>query len=73
LIGDNEVMSVREELHRLVDTLPEDQVQRLLHELQDTGDEPLTSADIAAVDRGLGDLRAGRSITLDDLKAKYGV
>lgn len=66
-------MSLKEKVHRLVDTLPEDQLQRILLELQDTDNEPLTSEDLAAADRGLDDLRTGRSVTLHELKNKYGL
>jgi hypothetical protein len=62
-------MSVKEELHRLVDTLPEDEAARLLRDLQDAmDDEPLSSADLASIDHGLEDLRVGRSISLAELK-----
>jgi hypothetical protein len=65
-------MSVKEELHRLVDTLPEDEAARLLRDLQDAmDDEPLSSADLASIDHGLEDLRVGRSISLAELKKKY--
>ena len=67
-------MSVKEELHRLVDILPEDEATRLLRDLQDEMDsELLTPQDLAAVERGREDIRAGRSITLIDLKQKYGL
>jgi hypothetical protein len=67
-------MSVKEELHRLVDILPEDEAMRLLRDLQDEMDpELLTPQDLAAVERGREDLRAGRSIALTDLKQKYGL
>jgi hypothetical protein len=67
-------MSFKEELHRLVDILPEDQATSLLRDLQDEMDpELLTHQDLAAVERGREDLRAGRSIALTDLKQKYGL
>jgi hypothetical protein len=67
-------MSFKEELHRLVDILPEDQATSLLCDLQDEMDpELLTHQDLDAVERGREDLRAGRSIALTDLKQKYGL
>ena len=36
-------------------------------------DEPLTPQDLTALQRGLEDLDAGRSITLAELKQKYGL
>jgi hypothetical protein len=58
------------ELHRLVDDLP----ARLLHDLRDEMDEePLSKQDLASVERGLEDLSAGRSVTLAELKQKYGL
>ncbi len=36
-------------------------------------DEPLSSADQAAIRRGLADIRAGRTITREELIRKYGL
>lgn len=70
----NDIMSVKEELHRLVETLPEDEAAHLLKVLRDEmDDEPLTPQDLTALQRGLEDLDAGRSITLAELKQKYGL
>jgi predicted transcriptional regulator len=67
-------MSVKEELHRLVDNLPEDEAAHLLKDLrEELDDEPLTPQDLAAIQRGLDDVEAGRSITLTELKQKYGL
>ena len=59
-------MTTREELHHLVDELPEDQAElaRMWHQdLRDAADEdgsPLDTAALASLDRGLADLAAGR-------------
>ncbi len=66
-------MTVKEELHRLVDELPElhaYELQGYLRELNATqvDDEPLTAEDHQAIARGEADLEAGRAVKLDDLK-----
>ena len=67
-------MTSKVELHRLVDDLPDEEAARLLHGLRDEMDEePLSKQDLASVERGLEDLSAGRSVTLAELKQKYGL
>ena len=67
-------MSVKEALHRLVDTLPEAEAAQLLTDLQEqVDDERLSAGDIAAIERGRADLAAGRPLTLDQVKQKYGL
>ncbi len=60
-------MTIRDNVHQLVDTLPEEglaDVLDYLAELQD-GEEPLSSETEAAIEEGLDDLRHGRTITLE--------
>jgi hypothetical protein len=51
-------MSVSQELEDLCD---------------DTGDGPLSAGTVASIERGLEDIRAGRTITLEEVERKYGV
>jgi hypothetical protein len=63
-------MTVRDNVHQLVDTLPEERladVPDYLAELQD-GEEPLSSETEAAIEEGLDDLRHGRTITLEEYR-----
>jgi hypothetical protein len=63
-------MTVRDNVHQLVDTLPEERLADVLDylaELQD-GEEPLSSETEAAIEEGLDDLRHGRTITLEEYR-----
>ena len=74
-------MSIKEELHRLVDELREDQCEEARRILQDLcakngaepNDGPLSPETLAAVEEGLADIQAGRTITLEELESKYGL
>lgn len=62
-------MTVRENVHQLVDTLPEDRLEdalNLLDQLDD--DDTLTSDEEAAIEEGLEDIRQGRTISLEELR-----
>ena len=65
-------MTAREELHELVDKLPEQQAELArgwLQDLRDAADDdgpPLDAAALASLDRGLADLAAGRVKPLAD-------
>jgi predicted transcriptional regulator len=62
-----------------VDRLPEDQVELArvwLEDLRDAADEdgmPLDAEALAALDRGLEDVKAGRLITLAEYKKERGL
>lgn len=63
-------MSVRDSVHQLVDTLPEERLTDVLDylaELQD-GEQPLSSDTAAAIEEGMDDLRNGRTITLEEYR-----
>jgi predicted transcriptional regulator len=63
-------MTVRDNVHQLVDTLPEERLADVLDylaELQD-GEEPLSPETEAAIEEGLDDLRHGRTITLEEYR-----
>lgn len=70
-------MTVKEEIHRLVDELPEGQAQRVLEDLRyasaEVDDEPLTAEDLASIDRGMEDVRAGRVKSLDQYERERGL
>jgi hypothetical protein len=68
-------MSVRGNLHQLVDTLPEerlDDVLDYLAELRD-GEEPLSAETQAAIEEGLDDIRNGRTIPLEEYRRMRGL
>jgi hypothetical protein len=80
---------LREELHSLVDDLSDQDLttaKRFLAYLRNTrdlrmqkmieipyDDEPLTEEDIAALDEAWEDVRAGRVITMEELKRELGL
>jgi len=67
-------MTVKEEIHRLVDELSEDraelawQVLLDLHDASDTDGEPLDAEASASLDCGLADIAAGRVKSLEQYK-----
>jgi hypothetical protein len=68
-------MTVRENVHQLVDTVPEERLADVLDylaELQD-GEEPLSAETEAAIEEGLDDLRHGRTVTLEEYRRTRGV
>jgi predicted transcriptional regulator len=69
------LMSARENVHQLVDTLPEEQLDDVLDylaELQD-GDEPLSAESQAAIEEGLDDIRNGRTVPLEEYRRTRGL
>ena len=67
-------MTVRENVHQLVDTLPEDRLADVLDylaELYDTGQ--ISAETEAAIQEGLDDIRNGRTITLDEYRQTRGL
>jgi hypothetical protein len=72
-------MTTREELHQLVDELPEEQAELarvLLQDLHDAADEngpPLDAEALASLDRGLADVAAGRVKPLADYERERGL
>lgn len=62
-------MTVRENVHQLVDTLPEGRLTDALDYLADLNDTDEVSAETqAAIEEGLEDIRAGRTITIEDYR-----
>lgn len=69
-------MTVKEELHRLIDDLPEEQARELLEDLRDAADAdgpPLDAEALASLDRGLADIAAGRVKPLEDYERERGL
>ena len=68
-------MSANEELHFLVDMLPEADwplASRFLHFLTEGGgDPPLSDADWAAVREGDTEIARGEFVTLEELKGEF--
>ena len=72
-------MTTREELHQLVEELPEDQAELArvwLQDLRDAVDEdgpPLDAEALASLDRGLADIGAGRVKPLAEYERERGL
>jgi hypothetical protein len=67
-------MTVRENLHQLVDTLPDDRLEDVLDYLADLNDADGLSAETeAAIEEGLEDIRAGRTVTMEDYRRTRGL
>jgi hypothetical protein len=70
-------MGANEELHNLVDMLPESDwplASRFLHFLAEGGgDPPLSDEDWAAVREGEAEIARGEFVTLDDMKRELGL
>ena len=62
-------MTVRENVHQLVDTLPQDRLADLLDYLAELHDNDDVSAETqAAIQEGLDDIRNGRTITIEEYR-----
>lgn len=68
-------MTVRENLHQLVDALPEDRLADVLDYLADLRDEggALRPETQAAIEEGLDDIRSGRTISLTEYRRTRGL
>ena len=72
-------MTTRDELHQLVNELPEDQAdiaRVLLQDLRDAADDdgpPLDAEGLASLDRGLADVAAGRVKPLAEYERERGM
>ena len=74
MIEEEATMTVRENVHQLVDTLPEDRLAELLDYLADLNDADEISAETkAAIDEGLQDISAGRTITIEEYRRTRGL
>jgi hypothetical protein len=67
-------MIVRDNLHKIVDALPEDRLTDLRDNLDDLQDGETSMADKnAAIEEGLDDIRNGRATTLAEYRRTRGV
>jgi predicted transcriptional regulator len=67
-------MTVRENVHQLVDELPEDRLADALDYLAELSDTDELSAETqTAIEEGLDDIRNGRTITLDEYRRTRGL
>jgi hypothetical protein len=68
-------MTARENLHRIIDTLPEDRLADVFDYLADLKDEDASiSSEIkAAIDEGLNDISIGRTISLEEYRRTRGL
>jgi len=67
-------MTVRENVHQLIDTLPEDRLADVFDYLANLSDTDDISAETeAAIEEGLGDIRAGRTITIEEYRRTRGL
>lgn len=75
MIEERPAMTVRENVHQLIDTLPEDRLADVLDYLADLQDEDATLSPetTAAIEEGLDDIRNGRTISLTDYRRTRGL
>jgi predicted transcriptional regulator len=69
-------MTVRENVHQLVDTLPEDRLADVLNYLADLNDpdtDEVSAETKAAIEEGMADIRAGRTITIEEYRRTRGL
>ena len=68
-------MNVRENVHQLIDALPEERLADVRDYIADLqgGDMTLDSETADAVEEGLDDIRNGRTISLDDFRRTRGL
>ena len=71
---ESSTMTVRENVHQLVDTLPEDRLADVLDYLAELSDTDEISAETkSAIQEGLDDIRNGRGITLEEYRRTRGL
>jgi predicted transcriptional regulator len=75
MIEERDAMTVRENVHQLVDALPESRLADALDYLADlqNPDVSLSPQTQAAIEEGIEDLRNGRTITLQDYRRTRGL
>ncbi len=70
MIEEGFLMTVRENVHQIVDALPDEQLEDVLDYLAELSepDELLSPETRDAIEEGLDDIRNGRTITLDEYR-----
>ncbi len=71
-------MTVRDELHRIVDELPEEKLADVRQFVDDLkagceGEEPLSAETLVAIQEGLEDIKAGRTVSWEQVKRENGL
>jgi len=68
-------MTVRENVHQVVDMLPDDRLDDALDYLAELSepDEALSAETLAGIQEGLDDIRHGRTISLDEYRRPRGL
>jgi hypothetical protein len=67
-------MTTREELHKLIDTLADDQIAELRHYIDELrGEETLGEDTLGMVREGLDDIQHGRVIDVDEYRRTRGL
>jgi hypothetical protein len=68
-------MTVRENVHQIGDTLPDERLEDVLDYLAELSepDEPLSADTRAAIEEGLDDIRNGRTVALDEYRRTRGL
>lgn len=68
-------MTTRENVHKIVDTLPEEYLEDVLDYLAELSepDEPLSAETRAAIEEGREDIRNGRTITMEEYRRTRGL
>jgi PHD/YefM family antitoxin component YafN of YafNO toxin-antitoxin module len=67
-------MTVRENVHQLIDALPEDRLADLLDYLAELSDtDELSPETQAAIQEGLEDIRQGRTVNLGEYRRTRGL
>lgn len=69
------IMTVRENVHQIVDTLPDERLDDVLDYLAELSepDEPLSAETQAAIGEGLDDIGNGRTIPLEEYRRTRGL
>ena len=70
----NQTVTVKEELHRLIEGLADEHARDLLDDLRDAADAngpPPDSETLASLDRGLADISADRVVSLEEFEDKH--
>jgi len=67
-------VTVKEELHQLIDRLADEQARDLLEDLRDAADVDGPALDqeaLTSLDRGLADIASNRMISLEDFEREH--
>jgi len=71
--GEDGVMTVREELHQAIESLPEEQIGDVLDYVEDLRAGGLRPETVEAIREGLEDIREGRVTTLEEYRRSRGL